>query len=276
MYGTKYIQGFLVVFATYITYGVIYCQEESSLVVSRFLSFSACYFGGLYASLLWYRIYFSPLQHFPGPFAAKISRLWFSAKIRKLDAFRKVHELHEKYGDFVRIGPTDLSTIHPKAVQAIYAFGAPCRKGAWYDLLLPHMSLQLFRDRASHDASRRIWAPAFKENALRGYKERLESHQERLIDYISFRAGTNVNISKLFMLYSFDVMGDLGYGKSFGMLDSSEYHWSIQLLKKGVRPPGLMLPEWLWRVMIAIPKLSDDWWNFLDYSKATLHERMRV
>ena len=40
-----------------------------------------------------------------------------------------------------------------------------------------------------------------------------------------------VNASEVFNQYSFDVMGDLAFGRSFGMLESGETHWAIQLLR---------------------------------------------
>lgn len=45
--------------------------------------------------------------------------------------------------------------------------------------------------------------------------------------------GEPINASKWFNLFSFDVMGDLGFGKSFNMLESGETHWAIKLLGEG-------------------------------------------
>lgn len=46
--------------------------------------------------------------------------------------------------------------------------------------------------------------------------------------------GQSINASKWFNLYSFDVMGELGFGKSFNMLESGETHWAIKLLGQGM------------------------------------------
>lgn len=276
MYAVRYIQSFFAVFAIAMLYGVVYCHQDAGEVLSYMLPFTACYLGGLYTSLLCYRIFFSPSNSFPGPFGAKISKFWFSTQLTRHDAFKKIHELHQKYGDFVRIGPSELSIVHPKAVQAIYGFGSKCRKTAWYDLLLPIISLETIRDRTIHDARRRIWAPAFKEKAIREYKDRLIPHQERLIKQIHANSGMAINISKLFMLYGFDVMADLAFEESFGMLQSNEYHWAVKLLQEGLKPLGFILPEWFFRIMSVIPGLADDWFKFIGYTKERLYERMKV
>lgn len=61
---------------------------------------------GLSTSILAYRILFHPLRHFPGPFWAKTSKWWLVYTQWKT-GHRYHHyarELHERYGDIVRIG----------------------------------------------------------------------------------------------------------------------------------------------------------------------------
>ena len=61
-----------------------------------------------------------------------------------------------------------------------------------------------------------------------------------------------MNVSKWFNLYSFDVMGDLAFGASYGCLESGEMHWAIKLLNDGMDMLGVQLPNWLFRLLIAI------------------------
>lgn len=83
-------------------------------------------------------------------------------------------------------------------------------------------------------------------------------------------------MSKWFNLYSFDVMGDLGFGASFHMLESGELHWAIKLLNEGMDPMGLCLPPWVFRVITAIPGLAAGFWKFIGYCTSQLDARMRV
>ena len=80
----------------------------------------AAYLGGVYLSLLFYRLVCHPLKEFPGPLLARISDLWYSSQLANADAPQQLLKLHNKYGKFLRIGSSSLSITHPEALQAIY------------------------------------------------------------------------------------------------------------------------------------------------------------
>src|SRR6195952_2145390 len=88
--------------------------------------------------------------------------------------------------------------------------------------------------------------------------------------------GKPINISKFFNLYSFDVMGDLGFGRSFNMLQSGETHWAIKLLNEGMDPVGLAFPPWFFRFLIAIPGLSKGYHQFIGFCCQQLDDRMKM
>lgn len=83
-------------------------------------------------------------------------------------------------------------------------------------------------------------------------------------------------MSKWFNLYSFDVMGDLGFGKPFNMLESGEMHWAIKLLNAGMDPVGMGLPPWIFRVLVAIPGAAKDYHRFIQYCSKQLEDRMKM
>jgi len=65
----------------------------------------ASLFSGLSTSIVLYRAFFHPLRHFPGPFPARVSKLygaWLAGK--KVMYYKDLAEMHERYGDFVRTG----------------------------------------------------------------------------------------------------------------------------------------------------------------------------
>ena len=234
------------------------------------------YLAGLYTSLITYRSIFHPLNTFPGPFGARISNFWLSAHLKDGDAFRKTQQLHEKYGDFIRIGSSDLSITHPNAVSVIYGQNTTCTKTAFYDLTKPMVSLQTLRVKTLHDQRRRLWSAAFSDKVLRGYEHSIKKYQDILIAQIEAFDGQPINASKWLNLYTFDVMGDLAFGTSFKMLETSEEHWAIKLLNEGLVPVSWMFPQWFFKIMTAIPGLTKDWWRFIDYCSQQLDERMRV
>jgi hypothetical protein len=60
--------------------------------------------GALWASMLIYRAYFHRLHQYPGPFMAKLSKIWHAWDASHSDGYKRLNVLHQKYGEYVRIG----------------------------------------------------------------------------------------------------------------------------------------------------------------------------
>jgi hypothetical protein len=70
-------------------------QKTATVVCSYLVS--------LTASILIYRIFVHPLRQFPGPFAAKLTKLSHVLRLlKKSDNYAQTDCLHKKYGDIVR------------------------------------------------------------------------------------------------------------------------------------------------------------------------------
>ena len=68
------------------------------------ISVTTGYLVSLLSSITIYRAFFHPLRHFPGPFGARISKLWHVWQVRDSKNYRVLDNLHTQYGDFVRTG----------------------------------------------------------------------------------------------------------------------------------------------------------------------------
>lgn len=158
--------------------------------------------------------------------------------------------------------------------QVISAPSTKCIKAPMYDVDQPRLSMHTTRDRELHDRRRRVWAPAFSDMALRGYEGRIKMYNDILIRQLEKTSGQPVDASKWFNLYSFDVMGDLGFGESFGMLESGEEHWAIALLNAGMDPMGLWFPIWFFRMMLVIPGAAKGYFRFIDYCADQIKKRI--
>lgn len=66
-------------------------------------------------------------------------------------------------------------------------------------------------------------------------------------------------------MYAFDVMGQLAFGKDYGMLDSGEKHWALHLLSEGMAAAAYLMPSWLFRVLTAIPGLASGYHKFIQF-----------
>nr|L7WME9.1 RecName: Full=Cytochrome P450 monooxygenase notG'; AltName: Full=Notoamide biosynthesis cluster protein G'; Flags: Precursor [Aspergillus versicolor]AGC83578.1 P450 monooxygenase [Aspergillus versicolor] len=232
------------------------------------------YFAGLYTSLLLYRVQFHPLHGFPGPYGARISGLWLSMGLRDRPAFQKLQELHNQYGPIVRVGPSELSIAYPEAVGIVYGHQSRCYKSTFYDNGHPMKSLHSYRDRAAHDQRRRTWSTGFGDRALRGYETRVHEYRQKLFTRLNDAVGLTVNISDWFNFYSYDVMGDLAFGRSFNMLDTHSNHWAIQVLLDGIVLYKYFVPSWLFRCFVTLPSLSKNWHRFVEFTTQKLVHRM--
>lgn len=80
-------------------------SKSLALAVQKVAWISFCHLMGIFLSMLTYRLALHPLRSFPGPFWARISNFYVTLlSARKLHLYEEVESLHEKYGDFVRLG----------------------------------------------------------------------------------------------------------------------------------------------------------------------------
>ena len=60
------------------------------------------------------------LNKFNGPFLASFTNLWKLWYALKGSQKQMYVDIHEKYGDIVRLGPNELSFADPRAIRDIY------------------------------------------------------------------------------------------------------------------------------------------------------------
>lgn len=154
---------------------------------------------GLYASILLYRAFFHRLARFPGPFAARLSTLpmtWRS--FRRGQLYEDVRALHARHGDYVRVGPTEVSVADPAAFLAVHAAASQCGRGPWYNILNPTVSLQMVRDNKEHARRRKAWDRGFGARALRDYEGRVALYTDELLGAVEREKGGKLNAAKWF------------------------------------------------------------------------------
>ncbi|EKG20849.1 Cytochrome P450 [Macrophomina phaseolina MS6] len=276
LYATRYMQLLLLTYSLGAFLLTRLNDQPLPSALSSMALLTTSYLTGLYASLLTYRAFLHPLNKFPGPLAARLTSLWLPLHTQRSQAYKTVHRLHQQHGAFVRVGSNELSIAHPDAIPLIYGFGSRCTKGDWYDSDKPLTSMHTSRDRAYHDARRRVWGGAFNDKAVRGYETRVQRFSASLVRQLGAFGGGAVDVSAWFNYLSYDVMGDLAFGKSFGMLERGEEHFAVNLLNEGMQPFALMLPAWAFRLLAAIPGAAAGYWKFIKYCSDQLDERMKT
>ncbi|KAJ4373726.1 hypothetical protein N0V86_007869 [Didymella sp. IMI 355093] len=177
-----------------------------------------------------YNVYFSPLARFPGPrlrAAFHFPYYWERLHGNYVNNWR---QLHEKYGDIVRITPDNLSIIAPEAWRDIYGVSKELQKDWTYyrrDPLAKADDLTNARDN-DHTRMRRSMNHAFSEQALRSQEEIITGYLDLLVSKLHLRAKEQIPIDANRWVNSttFDITGDLTFGEPFGALDAdADYPW---------------------------------------------------
>ncbi|KAM0528412.1 hypothetical protein ACHAQF_001862 [Verticillium nonalfalfae] len=115
----------------------------------------------------------------------------------------------------------------------------------------------------------------FVRLALRDYEPRVRTYTNQLLSQIDAKKYGAINVSKEFNLYSFDVMGNLAFGKNFGLIMSQKMHPAMELLQATTALSG-MLMHMSWVVLFGrnIPLLTRHLKSFERWLDEQTRERM--
>ena len=196
-----------------------------------------------------YNLVFHPLSKIPGPRWSAVSSIPYLLATFAGNQPFYLHDLHEKYGDVVRIAPDSLSFSDPDAAKELYVErpgATELRKdpqvytvslnGAYSILNVPN--------HADHIRYRRLLNPGFSDRAIRDQ----ESVVKLYVDLLMQRLRENANRGSQDMVAwfnwtTFDIIGDLTFNQPFGCLEKSAYHpWItavFQVVKSAVVMSGL-------------------------------------
>jgi cytochrome P450 len=142
-------------------------------------------------------------------------------------------------GSIVRYGANSVSIATPSSLPIIHGPKANVKKGSWYktlDISAGAPSVQMEIDKHQHALRRRFLAPAFSEKALREAEKLITISAKKLCAGLAKGGGKGCwteskNMSDWATFFAFDFISDLGYGRSFGMLEKEENRWIPNVLK---------------------------------------------
>lgn len=257
-----------------ITLSKVYNYSTAQSLSTTF-AISTAFLIGAYGNCLFFRLFLNPLNKFPGPFAARISSMWWPTQLGNSDGYYWLQEQHKKHGKYVRVGSNDISVIDPDIMEMAYGNKSRVTKAVWYDNDYPLTSMHTSRDKGLHDRRRRVWAPAFSEKALRDYETEIQRFNEKFVQKIGEHHGGPANLTKWFNLFSFDAMGLLAFGRDYGMLDKGEKPHELEMLDEGMQPLAYRLPSWFFRILTAIPGLSAGYQKFVNFCISELTWRVK-
>ncbi|KAI0187319.1 cytochrome P450 [Xylaria flabelliformis] len=171
-----------------------------------------------------------PLANVPGPWYAKWTELvgkyyWVTAQKSVY-----IHNLHLKYGPIVRVGPREVYTADPKAVQQVFRIKKEFLKAQWYLAFAPFV-LTIFNvlEVPVHRRLRRLLSNPLSETGLRPFYPQIEHKVDLAIDGIKkeFKTRGVADVYKWWFFFATDVVGEMSFGEGFRMLESGKVNQYI-------------------------------------------------
>ncbi|KAI5918191.1 cytochrome P450 [Camillea tinctor] len=181
-----------------------------------------------FASSALYSLYFHPLHTYPGPKLCAITRMPYWIACLNGNQVRWMTKLHRTYGTIVRFGPDDLSYSDGRAWKDIYGASKGSKenkKDPKYNNPSPNgvEHILIINDRERHAAVRRVFSPAFSEKALKAQESLFQGYSDKMVAVA--RQKKTLNMTQLYNFTTFDVMADLAFGQSLGLLEGEDPSW---------------------------------------------------
>lgn len=189
-----------------------------------------------------FRLVFHPLARYPGPKAAAVSNLPYVYWTISGQLHQRLRELHDEYGEVVRIRPNALTYTSSQAWKDIY--GRP-KSGVlpfdkdpeFYATPMPGKASLLNANDADHTRHKRLVSSAFSDRAMREQESIIMSYIDLFIGRLHDLAKDDheVSLEEWFNFLTFDIVGDLAFGEPFGCLEGSGYHHWVSIIFKGIK-----------------------------------------
>ncbi|KAH8695055.1 putative cytochrome P450 monooxygenase [Talaromyces proteolyticus] len=258
--------------------------------------------GGLVISLIGYVVYnrfFHPLRRIPGPLLASVTPWVQLYHGLKGDRHLWLDRLHQHYGSHVRVAPNFVSFNTAQSLHDIYGHGKRVKKADFYNgftaikgVYNTHNAI----DKTLHGKKRRVLSHAFSDNALKGMEDVMLLHIRQLCailaedpqygrdimlenEYRTEKGHTVRNMSNWLSFMTYDVLGELCFGKSFDMLIDSAKRRMVHLVDCAAYRHyvcGLWMPLDRWGLdKIFIRKLTMERWNFIMNSRVEATKRAK-
>ncbi|KAF2876719.1 cytochrome P450 monooxygenase-like protein [Massariosphaeria phaeospora] len=205
-------------------------------------------------SRLAYNNWFHPLAHIPGPISASASGLTYNLHMRNGTIIPWLMDLHKKYGDVVRVNPTEVSFISgDTAWQDIYGFrtgknktGAYLKDRSWFAKPVVKTYSLIVADEPTHSRMRRNLSHAFSDKALRDQEGIVQGFVDLLVHRLHEQVQNNVyaiDIMRWYNYTTFDIITDLTFGEPLYCLRDKDYHPWVNMVFASAKAISLLVAK---------------------------------
>ncbi|EKG13709.1 Cytochrome P450 [Macrophomina phaseolina MS6] len=205
---------------------------------------------------------------------------------------KKLLELHQQYGDVVRIGPNELAFAHADAWREICGHlkqGQPenGKDPKYLDEESNKSVIAASRER--HGPLRRMLSHAFSARAMAEQQPLINRYIDLLMQRLRERGENGMKALDMVEWYNwttFDIIGDLAFGESFGCLENSKSHPWVDILFDSMKYYPIMqalhdfpMFKVLKPILLALfmPRdLLRKRQTSVEFSRETLHKRINL
>ncbi|VUC26534.1 unnamed protein product [Clonostachys rosea] len=191
--------------------------------------------------LVFYRLWLHPLRNYPGPKLWAISDLPFTYVFNiSGTSAKRIADFHRRYGPIIRIGPNRIAMDGSISWPQVYAR----RQGGQPEfektpgIFAPGVENAIIASpRDAHRRQRKQLAHAFSEASMREQETTINQYIKLLVKRVEEFAVVDqaLNIVEWLNFTTFDIIGDLTFGESFGSLESSNYHPWVRNIFQGIK-----------------------------------------
>ncbi|KAJ5726713.1 uncharacterized protein N7483_008070 [Penicillium malachiteum] len=208
-----------------------------------------------------YSLWLHPLSRYPGPKLAAcfpIPHLLWDIRGKQHSTIK---ELHDKYGDVVRISPNALAYRAAAAWRDIYGHRKKGQKvfikdPSLYTTLPNGVNAIITANEKEHQRMRRLLTHAFSNKALGEQEGILHTYADMLIDKLGEvlceSCSPVVDLTRWFNFTTFDLIGDLAFGEPFDCLANTTYHWWVLIILDAVKASTYLKIFWFFPFLLPL------------------------
>ncbi|KAH7057417.1 cytochrome P450 [Macrophomina phaseolina] len=283
-HGWRLLGGFGVLFWSSVAASAYYLGNGITTALLQVIPLATAALVGLYASIGVRRFFLSPLNKFPGPWQARLSKFYqMHLEAKNMQLMVEIHKLHEKYGDFVRTGPRQISVLRASAIPLFYGGKSPLQKSPFYrnnEFEDEETSLFNIINFQKHNKRRRVYDQGFSTKALNSYEPRVQNKVATALEKLGAFNGKPVNVTQWMCYFAFDVMGDVIFSKEYNLLKAGDgkimangVQTSLTQLQDGMKVLGYLgtIP-WFLR-MLTQAGISGDWGVMHEWCRGAMRDK---
>ncbi|KAL4954540.1 cytochrome P450 [Aspergillus filifer] len=236
-----------------------------------------------------YRLYLSPISHFPGPKLAALTwwyQFYYDVVLQGRYMF-KMQSLHAQYGPVIRINPCELHVADPEFMDTLYTGHSRKRdKWAFYTGVLgtPGAAMNT-NGHELHRVRRSALNPFFSKMSIRNLQPLVDGKVDILLERLGRVAseGGIVNVNHAASAFTNDVVTEFCFGRCHDRLLSPDFDPSFHdKAKAGLRViPFLASFPWIVRALDSLPPtlgslLSNDYAEYIAEKNEILSEATKA